>query len=394
MKAVVLGAGGLGRTIALELAADRRVNEVVIVDRRGDRARALQSIGRNVSVTALQVEVSDPASLRRALAGADVAVNATLPDHNLAIMRGCLDAGCGYTDTSGAAPIEPGERSGVLEQLDLDDAWRDRGLAAIVSMGSDPGLSNVMARIAADRFMRIKDIRIRWAASGSPRIEGYPLYSREMFIRDALSRPIVWDGGKVVEREIASEVEEFEFPPPVGRRAVHLFGHEEVLTLPVRLGKPIGHVDYKHAIDPNLTRAVSELNALGLLSGDRRIRIGDRALSFREAFLATFPEPSTLIGPLEGTLVILVEVTGTRSDGGEGTLRVWTMLEHREANRRRGTTSEYFLTAASASTALILIGTGKAPRPGVLAPEELPPEIVLPDLEARGIRFQSEERAA
>src|SRR3990170_638913 len=214
MKAVVLGAGGLGRTIALELAADRRVNEVVIVDRRGDRARALQSIGRNVSVTALQVEVSDPASLRRALAGADVAVNATLPDHNLAIMRGCLDAGCGYTDTSGAAPIEPGERSGVLEQLDLDDAWRDRGLAAIVSMGSDPGLSNVMARIAADRFMRIKDIRIRWAASGSPGIEGYPLYSREMFIRDALSRPIVWDGGKVVEREIASEVEEFEFPPP------------------------------------------------------------------------------------------------------------------------------------------------------------------------------------
>ena len=41
VKAVVLGTGGLGRIITLELAADPRVDEMVIVDKRGDRSRAL-----------------------------------------------------------------------------------------------------------------------------------------------------------------------------------------------------------------------------------------------------------------------------------------------------------------------------------------------------------------
>src|SRR3990170_5941289 len=146
MKAAVLGAGGLGRTIALELSADRRVSEIVLMDRRGDRSRALQSIGRTVPISALQADVTDGATVRRALQGVDVAVNATLPEFNLQIMKACLEVGCGYVDTSAASPIMPGEKLGIHDQLALDDAWRSRGLTAIVGMGSDPGVSNVMAR--------------------------------------------------------------------------------------------------------------------------------------------------------------------------------------------------------------------------------------------------------
>src|SRR3972149_10070651 len=108
MKAAVLGAGGLGRTIALELSADRRIDELVLMDRRGERPRALQTIGRNVAVSTHPVDVTDAASLRRMLEGVDVAVNATLADHNLRIMRAGFEAGCGYVGPAGAAALPAG----------------------------------------------------------------------------------------------------------------------------------------------------------------------------------------------------------------------------------------------------------------------------------------------
>src|SRR5881296_3614185 len=387
VKAAVLGTGGLGRIITLELAADRRVDEIVIVDKRGDRSRALQSLGKTASLTALEADVTDPGALHRILAGVDVAVNATLPAHNLRVMGACFEAGCSYVDSAGYSPPVAGEKSGVLEQLALDSRWRDRGISAIVSMGSDPGISNVMARVAADRFADIDRILIRKAATGEKATDGFPLYSREVFISAALSNPIVWDGHEIRERGPASGEEDYEFPPPIGKRRVHWFWHEEVLTLPAHLGKPVGWVDYKHDINPELVRAIHAFDALGLLRPDHKVKVGVTQIPFRDAFMAAMPEPSTLIGPLSGALGIVVEVHGTKSTGGKGAARASLTMEHREANRRRGTTAERFLTAAASAAAVMLIHTKRLPRTGVLAPEELPPDLIVPELAARGVTF-------
>src|SRR3989449_3493667 len=186
VKAAVLGTGGLGRIITLELAADRRVDEIVIVDKRGDRSRALQSLGKTASLTALEADVTDPAALHRILAGVDVAVNATLPAHNLRVMEACFEAGCSYVDSAGYSPPVAGEKSGVLEQLALDTRWRDRGISAIVSIGSDPGVSNGMAPVAADPFAENDRVLIRQAASGGKATDGFPLSPRAGFINRAL----------------------------------------------------------------------------------------------------------------------------------------------------------------------------------------------------------------
>src|SRR3989475_8943698 len=123
-----------------------------------------------------------------------------------------------------------------------------------------------MARVAADRFEAIDRILIRKAATGEKGRDGLPLYSREIFLQDSLSRPVVWNGKELVEHEPVSGEEDYTFPPPIGTRRVHLFRHEEVLTLPSRLGKPVGWADYKHDINPDLVRAIHALNALGLLN--------------------------------------------------------------------------------------------------------------------------------
>ena len=394
MKVAILGIGGLGRTIALELAADTRVKELVLADKRGDRSKALRSIGHGTLVRPLAVDVSNPLALREALAEADVTVNATLPEFNLSVMAACLAAGCAYVDPWGLSPVAPGERPGVLSQLDLDETWTKRGLSAVVSMGSDPGISNIMARAAADRLQSIDEIRILKAAAGGGPIEGYPLYSRAVFLRDALSRPTVWEDGTLAPQPFVSGEEDYEFPAPVGRRHIYYFYHEEVLTLPMRLGRPVRRVCYKHDINPNLVRATIALHGLGLLAEDTRVQVGAGRTSFRDAFLATFPEPSTLIGPVAGAMAIVAEVVGTRADGTKARVTASIVVDHREANRKRGTTAERFLTAPAVAAAATLLADKKTLRAGVLAPEELPSDRLLPDLQKRGVAFQIVESGA
>lgn len=393
MQVAVLGSGGKGRVIALELASDPRIDEIVIADRRGDRARALTPLGRASTLRAFDVDVTDPTALRRVLADADIAVNATLPEYNLRIMDACFELGCAYVDTCGYSTKTPTEPGGVLDQLALDPRWRERGIAAIISMGSDPGISNLMARVVADGFATIDRILVRKATTGDPAMDGFPLYSREVFLRDALCRPVVWNGTSFVEEESVTGEEVYEFPPPIGARHVHLFPHEEVLTLATHLGKPIGWVDYKHDIRPELVRAIVAFQALGLLDPARLVKVGPTQIPFRDAFLAVIPEPSTLIGPIAGVLGIVVEVHGTRSNGQKASVRASITMEHREASRRRGTTAERFLTAAAVAASVSLIPPRHIPRAGVLAPEELSPQLVLPELEARGVKFKIEDLA-
>src|SRR2546428_2467747 len=115
---------------------------MVIVDKRGDRSRALKSLGKAADLTALESDVTDADGLRRILAGADVAVNATLPEHNLRVMEACFDAGCGYVDSAGYSPTAAGERGGVLDQLALDPTWRGRGPLAGFFLWAGPGASH------------------------------------------------------------------------------------------------------------------------------------------------------------------------------------------------------------------------------------------------------------
>ena len=143
----------------------------------------------------------------------------------------------------------------------------------------------------------------------------------------------------------------------------------------------------KHDINPELERAIHAFEALGLLRPDHKVKVGVTQIPFRDAFMAAIPEPSTLIGPLPGALGIVVEVHGTKGDGTNAAVRASLTMEHREANRRRGTTAERFLTAAASAAAVMMIHTKRLPRAGVLAPEELSPDLVVPELAAHEVSF-------
>src|SRR5882762_5163654 len=217
MRVAILGVGRLGRTLASELRADRRVTSLLLADQFGERARVLTGIPGRVLIEATQLNVENRLSLTKALRGADIVVNTTLPKHNLDIMQAALEVRAGYLDFSARGPREPGGPEGIFEQIEMSDAFKAAGRTALVSMGLDPGISNVMARDAAERFEAIDAIRIRAGELVTAPGPGYlPLSSREAFLANVLVRPSVWLDGGLAAREPLSEPEEFPFPAPVG----------------------------------------------------------------------------------------------------------------------------------------------------------------------------------
>jgi len=394
MRVAILGAGGLGRALVAELRTDPRVSALVLVDRLGDRAKVLAAMRGRVPMEAHTLAVEDHDRLQRAIRGCDVVVNATLPRYNLLLMGACLEAGADYLDVSATGPRSPGGPPGIYEQLELHDTFRQAGITALISMGLDPGISNVLAREAADSLDRIDAIRIRSASRARlPGFEAFPLYSREAFLSDILVRPTVWLHGRLEEREPASEEEVYPFPPPLGPLRSYLASHEEVKTLPRFLGKPVGRVDFKHALDPNLVHATLALDRLGLLDDRRTVRVGSQLVPFRQVLLAAFPEPSSLVRPLEGAEALSVEVEG-EVRGRRKVLRRDVVMTHAEANRRRGTHAVYYLTASAAAIGVDLLNDKALPSPGVYPSEALDPAAVLREWESRVAPVARSERDA
>ncbi len=392
MRVAILGIGGLGRTLASELRMDPRVTALLLADQKGERARILTAIRGRVAIEARQLNVENASALVRTIHGYDVVVNTTLPRYNVAIMEAALEAGTNYLDISATGPRVPGGKPGVLEQLALDTRFRAAGRTALVSMGMDPGMSSVLARAAADTLDTVDAVRIRTASTGpDSKVRTFPLYSRETFLEDVLVKPTVWADGALQERDALGEEETFAFPAPVGPQRAYLVSHEETKTIPRGLGKPVGRVDYKVALNPDTVRALLALDRLGLLSEGRTIRAGETLVPFRRALLAAFPEQSAVLQPLEGNEALAVEAEGTR--GGQRVVRRGDIvLSNQEANRRRSTNAVHYLTSVGAAIGLALMDE-KTFGPGVVSAEALDPARVQAEWAARKLPLQWSERA-
>lgn len=394
MKVAIIGVGGVGRTLTRLLRADAAIDSLLLIDKEEDRVRFFTKMMGRVKVDASPLDLSAPSNLPRILRGTAVVVNTAPPTFNLGVMDACLLAGANYIDVAASGPREPGAPPGILEQLQRHDAFRAKGLRALLSMGLDPGMSNVLAREAANALDSIDSIRIR--SGGTAQIPGYasdifPLYSRETFLSDMLLPPSAWSDGGLREQEPLSDSEDFEFPPPVGVQRTFLVSHEEVKTLPWYLGKPVRRIDFKQAFHPELIQAVLSLKTLGLLAEDRKISIGGARVPFRRAFLQALPEASALVNPVGGAKALSVEAEGTVG----ATRRVERrdiVMDHREAVRRAGITAVIYMTAAAAAIGTVVIGGPAFPGPGVYPPEALDPSVVLKEWGARNLPIARSSR--
>jgi lysine 6-dehydrogenase len=284
MHIVVLGGGGaMGRITVRELAEHRTVTRVTVADLNPQAAQrvvdALPTGREKCQVVACNVKEHD--ALVALLGGAGAALNATDYYFNLDVMRAAAEARVHYADLGGLFHKS-------REQLALDGLFQERGLTAIAGIGSTPGITNILARLAADKLERVERIEVR-VGSGDfgptpadkmsslqnptpadkvSALQEAPFaapYSIRTILDECMKEPYVFDAGEWRAVPPMSGQEAIEFPAPVGRATAMYTLHSEVALFPVSFrDKGLQHASFKIAFPPEFLRKLSFLVSLGL----------------------------------------------------------------------------------------------------------------------------------
>jgi len=395
-KVLIIGAGLQGATTASILSRDNDVSEIILGDINRELATKVSNKIGVGNITPVKLDASKKDEIIEYAKKTEVIVNMTLPRFNLTIMRAALDAGAHYVDAASGPDHElhPIDYL-VKQQLGLDEEYKRREVTALISTGFTPGLSNVIARYVCDMLKEVDSIRFRIGGVSigydTPDIlrpiDRYmeilsPTWSPEVSFLYRATEPVVYKDGRYVRYPPFAELEEYEFPQPVGKCLNVLVDHEEPVTIPIYIGKDVKYVDYKNPPD---------IFAYGLIklgfAEDKPIKIGDKKIIPRDVLLRLLKPPVNHF--LEENLeklsdpdypvhceAMVIEVEGRDEKGPVKHKAIYktyippeTPKEREELYEKLGTTL-IPVALPSAIGAKIII---KEPIPGVIAPEALDP---------------------
>ncbi len=221
-RVAVLGAGAMGSAAAVLLARHRAEVDLLVLDASAERAEAAVRRAGHGEARAVDAAGGD---LAGALGGVAAVANCLPYRLNLSVMEAALAAGCHYADLGGLFHT-------TRKQLELDARFRGAGLAAVLGIGSAPGLTNVLARLGADRLDRAVSIDM---ADGSVEVGADRFsvpYSAETLLDEFTLPAMVFEDGELREVPAGSGVVEWAFPEPVGVQPAMYTLHSEPATLP------------------------------------------------------------------------------------------------------------------------------------------------------------------
>ena len=373
--AVLGGAGAMGRAAVHHLAVSRR--RVLVLDDAAAARRTARIYGGR-SARSAAVDARDPKRLARALGGAAVVVHCAPYAFNLGVMQAALEAGCHYVDLGGLFHT-------TRRQLRLDREFQRAGLLAVLGMGSAPGITNVMARLAADLLDGVRAIRVY---NGGADFTSYdaPLafgFTPDTVLDELSLPPMVFTRGRYRAVAPVSLGEDFEFD--LGRQRVHASLHSEVATLPVTYRrKGIRECSFKIAYDPVLIERMKLLIDLGLAD----TRPGPRGVAPRAVLLDCFrrmPPPPAFVNDRDSMAVVV--------EGRIGRRPVTLRLDLTARPQRKPSLSAVARdTGFPAAIVAGLILDGAIAERGVRPPERaVPPGPLFAALAAKGMKLKITE---
>lgn len=396
MRILLVGAGGVGGAFAAIAARRDFFEAIVIADY--DEARAQKAAAVDPRFTAARVDASDPESVAALCRehGITHVMNAVDPRFVMPIFDGALAAGAGYLDMamslSKRHPEEPYRKVGLKlgdEQFAKAEQWEAAGQLALVGIGVEPGLSDVLARYAADElFESITELGTRDGANLAVHDDDgneifAPSFSIWTTIEECLNPPVIWekrradvDGGWYTT-EPFSEPEVFDFPEGIGPVECVNVEHEEVLLMPRWLDAE--RVTFKYGLGAEFIGVLQTLHTLGL-DRTEKVRVGGVEVSPRDVVAACLPDPASIGPVMTGKTCAGVWVRGTGKDGEPRSTYLYHVVDNAWSMAEYGHQCVVWQTAINPVIALELIATGVWSGVGVLGPEAMEPAPFLDKL--------------
>jgi saccharopine dehydrogenase-like NADP-dependent oxidoreductase len=330
---------------------------------------------------------------------ADAILNACDPRFNPPIFAAAREAGATYLDMamtlSEPHPERPHEQPGVKlgdAQLAAHDEWTAAGQLAIVGIGVEPGLSDVLARHAADAlFAEIDEIGVRDGADLV--VEGYdfaPTFSIWTTIEECLNPPLIWERDRGFRTTPPfSEPELFTFPEGIGPVECVNVEHEEVVLIPRWVD--CNRVTFKYGLGEEFIEVLRTLHKLGLDRTDP-VPVRGAQVSPRDVVAAALPDPASLGDRMRGRTCAGTLVTGTGQDGAARATYLYHLADNERTMREDGCQAVVWQTAINPVIALELLAERVWSGAGVLGPEAFDAAPFLEMLAAYGSPHGVEER--
>jgi len=201
---------------------------------------------------------------------------------------------------------------------------------------------------------------------------------------------------------IFSGEEMYDFPPPLAVRGkVYLHAHEEPVTIPLHLGRPVQRCEYKIG-EPDIDAWRFMVERLRLMDATP-IAVRSGTVSPRDLLLALLPptpSPQRLAqlvqeGRIASRSMLVVDVEGRRG-GKRVRLQTWTEApDLKEAcSIVPGASDISLMTSAPAAVFALMALRGQVRGRGVVLPESLDAEaraVFRDGIAAWGIRIASRE---
>jgi saccharopine dehydrogenase-like NADP-dependent oxidoreductase len=407
MKVTIVGCGGIGACAGGLFAREKEVKEIVCADVSGQRAEKLASqvsnLNPKVKTRVVCLDATDENMVSKAVAKTNLVYNATYPNCNIPILRGCMQSGASYLDLAAYPPVFGAPEGTTTEDLLKFDAdAKSAGITAITNMGVSPGFTNIAAHYVINQLDTAEKVRFKWF----DRLVGSDLVATwwaagliyEWFTSPG---PIIWENGEFKVVDLIRTAETYDFPSPVGKGTVYTSTlHPELYMLPNYLpdgkGKSIKYVDLMGGYEiSDLTLKDIWIEAIRrqTIKGDlnQELKSGSDMIELFGTSLiqpVDFEEAYNKGTVKDGNLCVLVEVTGRRN-GREVRHTIYVLIGLDEARKRLPWTNHTaYVTALSGVIAAMMIYRGEINQKGVMTADMIDkPETFLKEYQRGGVRI-------
>ena len=383
MKVLVIGAGGVGSSIANIASRRKFLTSMVLADRDLNQATAAVDRLNDPRFSAVHVDASSVESLRALIKATapDLVINSVDPRFVMPIFIACEEEGANYLDMAMSLttphPTDPFNKTGVKfgdDQFARASAWKEN--YALLGLGIEPGLSNIFARYASDElFSRIDVMNVM--DGSNLEVAGYefaPSFSIWTTIEECLNPPVMWEKSRGwYTTEPFSGAEMFNFPEGIGPVECVNVEHEEVILIPKYID--VGQVAFKFGLGDKFIGILKSIHSLGLDSTQPVAIPGSNGASIspRDFLAAILPNPAKL-GPLmTGKTCAGLLVKGLDKAGEPKAVYLYHVVDNAVTMAEYGDQAVVWQTAINPVIAMELIHEGTWKPIGVNGPEMNPP---------------------
>jgi saccharopine dehydrogenase-like NADP-dependent oxidoreductase len=375
------GAGNICREAVLDLAVFSDASKITIADIDAAAAEDVAAGLNDPRVDVCRVNIQDRAQTVQLMRGYDLVMD------GLTISMNDLSTAC-----MAAAGVNGINLNGCSTEWSYDQSFKDKGRVFVPGMGMTPGITNLLARYAADRLDTVDTIRISHGAFRPVAFSPSIAETTRLEYDPDLPTRLVFEDGQFVQVPPFARPREIELPEPFGTHTQYIIPHAETLTLPSSLeGKGLRLLEVRGTWPPENMELIRVLHEWGFLRNDR-IRVQDQDIGILDAIAAyLLQSPEGRHTKLYG-YALHVEVVGEK-DGqkqqhvlththppSDGTVKDWEGLRAYTRN-----------VGIPLSIGAQMIAKGLVQKTGVLAPElAFDPETVFQELARRQLLIQEQ----